>query len=60
LLRARLVDRYYWIQAPIWLGDDAVPALAGLPARGLEQAERWQVVERRALGEDTLLVLDRA
>lgn len=60
LLRARLVDRYYWIQAPIWLGDDAVPALAGLPARGLEQAERWHVVERRALGEDTLLVLDRA
>ena len=60
LLRARLVDRYYWIQAPIWLGDDAVPALAGLPARALEQAERWQVVERRALGEDTLLVLDRA
>lgn len=60
LLRARLVDRYYWIQAPIWLGDDAVPALSGLPARGLEQAERWHVVERRALGEDTLLVLDRA
>ena len=35
------------------------PALAGLPARGLDQAERWRVIERRALGEDTLLVLDR-
>ena len=59
LLRAGLVDRYYWIQAPLWLGEGAVPALGGLPGRELDQAERWRVVERRALGEDTLLVLDR-
>jgi len=25
----------------------------------LEDATRWQVAERRSLGEDTLLVLDR-
>jgi diaminohydroxyphosphoribosylaminopyrimidine deaminase/5-amino-6-(5-phosphoribosylamino)uracil reductase len=60
LLRAGLVDRYYWIQAPFWLGDGAVPALAGLPGRALDQADHFRVVERRALGEDTLLVLDRA
>jgi diaminohydroxyphosphoribosylaminopyrimidine deaminase/5-amino-6-(5-phosphoribosylamino)uracil reductase len=59
LLQRGLVDRYYWLQAPVWLGDDAVPAVAGLPARSIDQAERWRVVERRALGEDTLLVLDR-
>lgn len=59
LLAAGLVDRYYWLQAPVWLGDDAIPAVAGLPSRELDQAERWHVVERRALGEDTLLVLDR-
>jgi diaminohydroxyphosphoribosylaminopyrimidine deaminase/5-amino-6-(5-phosphoribosylamino)uracil reductase len=59
LLRHGLVDRYYWIQAPLWLGEEAVPAVSGLPARGLDQAERWRVIERRALGEDTLLVLDR-
>jgi diaminohydroxyphosphoribosylaminopyrimidine deaminase / 5-amino-6-(5-phosphoribosylamino)uracil reductase len=59
LLRQGLVDRYYWIQAPLWLGEEAVPALSGLPARGLDQAERWRVIERRALGPDTLLVLDR-
>jgi diaminohydroxyphosphoribosylaminopyrimidine deaminase/5-amino-6-(5-phosphoribosylamino)uracil reductase len=59
LLGAGLVDRYYWLQSPLWLGDSAVPALTGLPARDLEQAERWRVVERRALGEDTLLVIDR-
>jgi diaminohydroxyphosphoribosylaminopyrimidine deaminase / 5-amino-6-(5-phosphoribosylamino)uracil reductase len=59
LLAAGLVDRYYWLQAPLWLGEDAVPAIAGLPSRELGQAERWRVIERRALGEDTLLVLDR-
>jgi diaminohydroxyphosphoribosylaminopyrimidine deaminase/5-amino-6-(5-phosphoribosylamino)uracil reductase len=59
LLRAGLVDRYYWIQAPLWLGEGAVPAIAGLPGRGLDRADRWRVVERRALGEDTLLVVDR-
>ena len=60
LLSAGLVDRYYWLQSPVWLGDDAVPALTGLPPRALDQAERWRVIERRALGEDTLLVIDRA
>jgi len=60
LLAAGLVDRYYWLQSPLWLGETAVPALSGLPTRPLEQAERWHVIERRALGQDTLLVLDRA
>ncbi len=59
LLAAGLVDRYYWLQSPTWLGDHAVPAIAGLPSRSLDQAERWRVVERRSLGDDTLLVLDR-
>lgn len=59
LLGAGLVDRYYWVQAPLWLGEGGVPALAGLPTRALEQAARWRVVERRPLGDDTLLVLDR-
>jgi diaminohydroxyphosphoribosylaminopyrimidine deaminase/5-amino-6-(5-phosphoribosylamino)uracil reductase len=59
LLAAGLIDRYYWLQAPLWLGDDAVPAIAGLPARELDQVQRWRVTERRELGEDTLLVLDR-
>jgi diaminohydroxyphosphoribosylaminopyrimidine deaminase/5-amino-6-(5-phosphoribosylamino)uracil reductase len=59
LLAAGLVDRYYWLQSPVWLGDDAVPAIVGLPPRELDQIQRWRVAERRALGEDTLLVLDR-
>jgi diaminohydroxyphosphoribosylaminopyrimidine deaminase/5-amino-6-(5-phosphoribosylamino)uracil reductase len=60
LLSAGVVDRYYWIQAPLWLGEGALPAISGLPGRPLDQADRWRVVERRALGEDTLLVLDSA
>ncbi len=55
LLSADLVDRLYWIQAPLWLGD-GVPGLQRSP---LEQADRWIVTERRALGLDTLLVADR-
>ncbi len=59
LLGSGLVDRYYWVQSPLWLGDRGVPATAGLPSDPIARAERWAVVERRALGGDTLLVLDR-
>ena len=59
LLSEGLVDRYYWIQSPVWLGDSGIPALSGLQGTTLVEAERWRVVERRALGQDTLLVADR-
>ena len=59
LLAEGLVDRYYWVQTPLWLGVSAVPAVAGLPTTPLDEAARWRVTDRRALGEDTLLVLDR-
>jgi diaminohydroxyphosphoribosylaminopyrimidine deaminase/5-amino-6-(5-phosphoribosylamino)uracil reductase len=58
LLAAGLVDRFYWIQAPVWLGERGIPAFQGVPATLLGAAERWHPVERRALGNDTLLVLD--
>jgi diaminohydroxyphosphoribosylaminopyrimidine deaminase/5-amino-6-(5-phosphoribosylamino)uracil reductase len=59
LLEAGLVDRFYWVQSPVWLGEDAVAAVAGHRGVPLADASRWRVVERRALGEDTLLVADR-
>jgi diaminohydroxyphosphoribosylaminopyrimidine deaminase/5-amino-6-(5-phosphoribosylamino)uracil reductase len=59
LLAEGLVDRFYWVQSPLWLGESGVPAMPGLPGVDLAQAERWKVVERRSLGEDTLLVVDR-
>jgi diaminohydroxyphosphoribosylaminopyrimidine deaminase/5-amino-6-(5-phosphoribosylamino)uracil reductase len=58
MLEAELVDRLYWIQAPRWLGDGRrafgrrTPALLG-------DASAWTVTERRALGPDTLVVVDR-
>jgi len=59
LLADGLVDRLYWVQAPVWLGEGAVPAFPGVPPQPLAAAPRWTPVERRALGSDTLLVLDR-
>jgi diaminohydroxyphosphoribosylaminopyrimidine deaminase/5-amino-6-(5-phosphoribosylamino)uracil reductase len=59
LLQAGLVDRFYWVQSPLWLGDDGLPAFAGTHGQLLEQARRWRVVDRSALGDDTLLVLSR-
>jgi diaminohydroxyphosphoribosylaminopyrimidine deaminase/5-amino-6-(5-phosphoribosylamino)uracil reductase len=59
LLAENLVDRFYWIQSPVWLGESGVPAFAGLPGVSLVEADRWHPVERRPLGEDTLLVMDR-
>ena len=59
LLSHDLVDRYYWVQSPLWLGERGVPATADLPSPPIARADRWSVVERRALGDDTLLVLDR-
>ena len=59
LLAEGLVHRYYWVQSPLWLGSRGVPAVADLPSDPIARAERWAVVERRALGDDTLLVVDR-
>jgi diaminohydroxyphosphoribosylaminopyrimidine deaminase/5-amino-6-(5-phosphoribosylamino)uracil reductase len=59
LLGAGLVDRFYWIQSPLWLGEAGIPAVAGFPGTSLMEAERWSIVERRALGQDTLLVADK-
>jgi diaminohydroxyphosphoribosylaminopyrimidine deaminase/5-amino-6-(5-phosphoribosylamino)uracil reductase len=58
LLDRGLVDRVYRITAPTWLGR-GTPAFAAHAARALADAARWTVVERRVLGDDTLLVIDR-
>ncbi len=60
LLEAGLVDRFYWIQAPLWLGERGIPAVRGLTSSSIVEAPRWRVLERRALGSDSLLVLERS
>lgn len=59
LLAADLVDRVYAFVAPVLLGAEAVPALGAFVGGELAEARRWTVVERRALGDDHLFVLDR-
>lgn len=54
-----LVDRLYQVQAPLWLGT-GMPAYAPRDAVPLTGARPWVVTERRALGRDSLLVVDRA
>ena len=58
LLEADLVDRLYWVQAPIWLGQGQ-RAFGDRTAQRLGEVRAWTVTERRHLGPDTLLVLDR-
>lgn len=59
LLAASLLDRLYLFVAPIFLGEGGVSAFRDVPGIAIEQIERWRTVERRSLGNDTLLVLDR-
>ena len=53
LLAEGLVDRLYWVQAPVWLGEGAVPAFPGIPAYPLAgcaalgrrwSAARWALI----------------
>jgi diaminohydroxyphosphoribosylaminopyrimidine deaminase/5-amino-6-(5-phosphoribosylamino)uracil reductase len=59
MLTADVVDRLYLVVAPLWLGEEGVSAFSGLAGSAIEDAVRWRTVERRALGDDTLLVVDR-
>jgi diaminohydroxyphosphoribosylaminopyrimidine deaminase/5-amino-6-(5-phosphoribosylamino)uracil reductase len=59
LFSAGLVDRFYHVQSPVWLGDHARTAFVGIADGALTDAPRWRVVERRALGQDTLIAMDR-
>jgi diaminohydroxyphosphoribosylaminopyrimidine deaminase/5-amino-6-(5-phosphoribosylamino)uracil reductase len=56
-LRAGLVDKLYWYQAPVLLGDEsAVPAVAA-GRRTLADAWRWRIANVARLGDDVLLTL---
>ncbi len=59
LLVRGLVDRLYLLTAPILLGAGGRPAFDGLADVAIDAARRWTVTGRHALGDDTLLVLDR-
>jgi diaminohydroxyphosphoribosylaminopyrimidine deaminase/5-amino-6-(5-phosphoribosylamino)uracil reductase len=56
LLRARLVDRLVWLHAPMLIGGDGVPAVAGFGLDTLARAARFARVSTDAVGEDVLTV----
>ncbi|MSR07606.1 MAG: bifunctional diaminohydroxyphosphoribosylaminopyrimidine deaminase/5-amino-6-(5-phosphoribosylamino)uracil reductase RibD [Gemmatimonadetes bacterium] len=58
LMQDDLIDRIYWIQAPIFLGS-GTRAFGDRSPTLLADAGHWAVTDRQTMGRDTLLVVDR-
>lgn len=56
-LRAGVVERMHLVYAPTVFGSEGVEGFPGEPPDG-DRGRRWRTVDRRALGRDTLLVLE--
>ncbi|WP_422366483.1 bifunctional diaminohydroxyphosphoribosylaminopyrimidine deaminase/5-amino-6-(5-phosphoribosylamino)uracil reductase RibD [Pelagibius sp.] len=54
LLSAGLVDRLAWYRAPMVIGGDGIPALAGFGVDRLDEAPQFRQSSRLRLGRDTL------
>ncbi len=53
-LRAGLVDRIEWFTAPILIGGDGLPAVAGLGLAAMGDAPRYRIHATERIGEDVL------
>ncbi len=58
LARARLVDALAWVHAPLLIGGDGVPAIAGLDLEVLAHAPRFERLSTETVGGDVLTVLE--
>ena len=54
-----LIDRIYALRAPMMIGGDGKPSMAALGLTKLEEAPVFTRAGLRALGQDTLEILDR-
>ena len=54
LLRARLVDRLVWFQAPLVIGGDGLPAVAALGADALSECVRLERAHSPLLAHDAV------
>jgi diaminohydroxyphosphoribosylaminopyrimidine deaminase / 5-amino-6-(5-phosphoribosylamino)uracil reductase len=59
LLRAGLVDRLAWFHAPMLVGGDGIPAVAGFGLQRLADAKRFERIALETVGDDVLETLRR-
>jgi diaminohydroxyphosphoribosylaminopyrimidine deaminase/5-amino-6-(5-phosphoribosylamino)uracil reductase len=52
--RARLVDRLVWVHAPLAIGGDGIPAIAGLDLTALAHAPAFERLSTETIGDDVL------
>jgi diaminohydroxyphosphoribosylaminopyrimidine deaminase / 5-amino-6-(5-phosphoribosylamino)uracil reductase len=52
--RARLIDRVVWVHAPLVIGGEGIPAIAGLDLAALADAPAFERVSTETIGDDVL------
>ncbi len=60
LMTADLVDDLVWFRAPLVMGGDGLPALASLGVDNPDEAPRFSLMKRQALGADLMECYSRA
>jgi diaminohydroxyphosphoribosylaminopyrimidine deaminase / 5-amino-6-(5-phosphoribosylamino)uracil reductase len=53
-IRARLVDRFAWVHAPLVIGGDGIPAITGLALAALADAPAFERLSTETIGDDVL------
>ena len=53
-IRSRFVDRLVWVHAPLVIGGDGIPAIAGLDVAALADAAAFERLATETIGEDVL------
>jgi diaminohydroxyphosphoribosylaminopyrimidine deaminase/5-amino-6-(5-phosphoribosylamino)uracil reductase len=53
-LRARLVDSLIWVHAPLAIGSEGIPAIAGLDLAALADALAFERLSTETIGDDVL------
>jgi diaminohydroxyphosphoribosylaminopyrimidine deaminase/5-amino-6-(5-phosphoribosylamino)uracil reductase len=56
LVRARLVDRLAWFHAPLLIGADGFPAIAGFGLEAMTDAPRFERLTTETIGGDLLTI----
>jgi len=54
LIRQDLIDRVTWFRAPMILGGDGVPAIAGFGVEALDETPRLRLLQTRRVGLDLM------